>query len=181
MTRREAVRLAAVAALAPSALPQRAGAITRDELKKMEKAAVARSVSAEQTAMVAFEAIANGGLLDQRTTGTVRVLLDHATQHADLLAKTLESELDAGAPLAPRRNAIPGLAGLRGQPGALRLATQLEDRAIAAHLAAVRTTHNSQLLSAIAGVLGSDGQGLVLLRQLRRREPVPSAFERGGP
>ena len=179
MTRRDAIRRAGVAALAPLATPARAGALTLDELRKLERAAVARAVAAEQTAAVAFEAIANSGVLDDRTTATMRVLLDHASQHADLMAATFKEELGDDPPLPPKRTAIPGLAALRAQPDALRLAVDLEQRAIAAHIAAVRRTHNAQLLKLIGGVVGSDGQGLVLLRQLVHRPPVPLAFERG--
>jgi Ferritin-like domain len=181
VTRRDAIRLAAAAALAPLAAPARSSALTRDDVKKMEQAAVAAAVGAEQTAMVAFEAIANGGMLDNLATGAMRVLLDHASQHAALLAQTFESQLGKDPPLPPTRTAIPGLAGLRGQQDALKLATELEGRAIAAHLRAVQQTRDAQLLTAIAGIVGSDGQGLVLLRQLVHTQPVPSAFERGAP
>jgi hypothetical protein len=179
VTRRDAIRRAAAAALAPLALPAGAEALTLDEVKKLERLAVAAAVAAEQTAKVAFEAIANSGVLDDRTTATMRVLLDHASQHADLMAETFREELGDDPPLPPKRTAIPGLAELRTQPEALRLATALEQRAIAAHLAAVRRTHNAQLLKLIGGVVGSDGQNLVLLRQLLHRPPVPRAFERG--
>jgi ferritin-like protein len=179
VTRREAIRRAAATALAPLALPAGAEALTLDEVKKLERLAVAAAVAAEQTAKVAFEAIANSGVLDDRTTATMRVLLDHASQHADLMAETFKEELGDDPPLPPKRTAIPGLAGLRTRPEALRLAAALEQRAIAAHLAAVRRTHNAQLLKLIGGVVGSDGQSLVLLRQLLHRPPVPRAFERG--
>jgi hypothetical protein len=136
-------------------------------------------VAGEQTAKVAFEAIANSGVLDDRTTATMRVLLDHATQHADVLAETYKEELGEEPPLAPKRTAIAGLARLRDEPDALRLAMRIEERAIAAHLGAVRRSHNAQLLKAIGGAVGSDGQSLVLLRQLLHEPPVPRAFERG--
>lgn len=181
MTRREAIARTAAAALAPLALPRTAAALTLDELKRLERLAVARALSAEQATKVAFEAIANSGVLDDRTTATMRVLLDHATQHADLMAQTYTSELGQEAPLPPTRTSIPGLARVRTQPDALRLAEQLERRAIGAHVAAVRRTHNAQLVKLIAGVVGSDAQNLVLLRQLLHEPAVPAAFERGLP
>ena len=52
-------------------------------------------------------------------------------------------------------------------------------RPLDAHIGAVRRTHKGQLLKLIAGVAGSDAQGLVLMRQLLGRPAVPSAFERG--
>jgi ferritin-like protein len=179
VTRRDAIRRAAATAIAPLALPAASGALTLDEVKKLERAAVAAAVAAEQTAKVAFEAIANSGVLDDRTTATMRVLLDHAGQHADLMAETYTEELGEDPPLPPKRTAIPGLDRVRSQPDALELAAKLEQGAIAAHLAAVRRTHNAQLLKLIGGVVGSDGQSLVLLRQLLHRPAVPRAFERG--
>jgi hypothetical protein len=179
VTRREALRRAASAGLAPLALAPPATALRLDELRKLERAAVGGAVHAEQLAAVAFEAIANGGVLDDRTTATVRVLLDHATEHAELLAKAFKEAYGDEPPLPPRRAEIPGLTGFHDQRGALRLAARIEEQAIAAHLGAVRHTHKGQLLKLIAGAAGSDGQALVLLRQLLGRPPVPSAFERG--
>ena len=150
-----------------------------DEYKQQEKAAVSSAVAAEQTAMVALEAIANGGTLDPQATATIRVLLDHATFHATVLGDALKSELGGEPPLPPKRTQIRGLGAARTRPAVLRLAVSLEQRAIGTHLAAVRHTQNAQVLRTIAGIVGSDGQSLVLLRQLLHQPPVPAAFERG--
>ena len=179
MTRREALRLSAAAAFAPLTAPAASAAVTKDELRKHAAIAVSQSVYAEQTAMVAFEAIANGGLLDARTTATMRVVLDHATQHADVLGQTLKSELGHDPPLAPTRTGIRGLPGLRRQRDALELAVRLLERAIGTHVQTVRQTLDATLLKAITGIVGSDAQSLVLLRKLLHTEPVPAAFERG--
>ena len=179
MTRREAIARAAAAGLAPLAVAPAAHALRLDELRRLEREAVGGAIRAEQVAAVAFEAIANGGVLDDRTTAIVRVLLDHATEHAELLAKEFKDAYEEEPPLAPRRTEIPGLDDLRDQRAALRLAARIEEQAIAAHIGAVRRTHKGQLLKLIAGVAGSDAQGLVLLRQLLGRPTVPSAFERG--
>ena len=179
MTRRQALARAAAGGLAPLALAPAARALRLDELRKLEREAVGGAIRGEQVAAVAFEAIANGGVLDDRTTATMRILLDHAGRHADVLAKEFKDAYGDEPPLAPRRAEIPGLATLRDQREALRLATRIEEQAIAAHLAAVRRTHKGGLLKLIAGAAGSDAQGLVLLRQLLGRPPVPSAFERG--
>ena len=55
----------------------------------------------------------------------------------------------------------------------------LEGRAIATNISGIRTAYDSQIRQALAGIVGSDAQHLVLLRQLRHEQPVPSAFERG--
>jgi hypothetical protein len=180
VTRREALARAAAAGLAPLAVPPGAAALRLEALRKIERRIVGGAVHAEQIAAVAFEAIANGGVLDDRTTATMRILLDHASEHAELLAKEFKKAYDDDPPLPARRAEIPGLAGLRDQRAALRLAERIEQHAITAHLAAVRHTHKGGILKLIAGVVGSDAQGLVLLRQLLEQPPVPSAFERGG-
>ena len=179
MTRREAIRRAAAAGAAPLVAAAPARAITLDELRKIERRVVGQAVLAEQTAAVAFEAIANGGLLDDRTTATMRILLDHAGQHADLMEKTFKKTFGDEPPLAPRRDAIRGLTALRDQHDALVFAARTLEHAIAAHVAAAKMTHHAEMLKLIAAVVGSDGQGLVLLRQLLGRPPVASAFERG--
>lgn len=180
LTRRNAIGLAAAAGVAPGlALTRAADAITLDELRKLQRETVAASVAAEQTATVAFEAIANAGILDDRATATMRILLDHASQHAEQLAASFKEKLGEDPPLAPKRTAIEGLSGLRRQRDALRLAADLLEHAIAAHLESVRRTKHFEILKLIAGSVGSDGQGLVLLRQLLGEPPVPLAFERG--
>jgi hypothetical protein len=179
VTRRQAMARAAAGALAPAALPPAATALRLEALRKIERRIVGGAVHAEQVAAVAFEAIANGGVLDDRSTATMRILLDHAKRHAELLEQEYKDTYGEDPPLPPRRAEIPGLAALRDQRSALRLATRIEQQAIRAHLTAVRHTHKGGILKLIAGVAASDAQGLVLLRQLLGRPPVPSAFERG--
>ena len=43
----------------------------------------------------------------------------------------------------------------------------------------VRYLGDPNLLRTVAGAMGTDGQHLVVLRQLAHRAPVPGAFERG--
>jgi hypothetical protein len=179
VTRREALARTAAAGLAPLAAPPAAAAVRLEALRKIERRIVGGSVHAEQLAAVAFEAIANGGALDDRTTATMRILLDHAREHAELLAKEFKDAYDEAPPLPPTRAEIPDLARVRDQRAALRLAARIEERAIAAHLTSVRHTHKGGMLKLIGGVAASDAQGLVLLRQHLGGRPVPSAFERG--
>jgi hypothetical protein len=181
VTRRDSIRLAAAAValrLGVRAAPALADA-EEDRMKREEKVAVAAAVAGEQAAMVAFEAIANSGVLDHAATATMRVLLAHARVHVDTLGQGMTDELGQDPPLAPKRTEIAGLAGLRRPEQALRLALRLEQRAIAAHLGAVQKTHDAVLLKAFAGIVGSDAQSLVLLRRLLREDPVPAALERG--
>lgn len=173
-TRRQAIQ-AATLTLAAAASP--ALAATDDEEKRAQ-AALAAALRLEQTAVVAYEAIANSGRLSGRVTTLMRELLDDDGQHAEQLVTALES-MGVKPPIPPRRATIPGLARVRSDVGAAAFAIDLELRAVGAYSEAVRNLSDPNLLRTIAGAMGTDGQHLVVLRQLARRNPVPHAFERG--
>ncbi len=178
-TRRRALQAAGAAGAALAVPVAAAAAIDKDLLKKDERHVLAASIFGEAAKSVAFEAIANGHLLKASQVETIRVLQDHAKQHTSLLGMLMKQNLGADAPLAPTREAIPGLLGLHDASAALLLALELEERAVAKHITAARELHDAQILRAVAGIVASDGQHLVVLRQLLHIEPIPSAFERG--
>jgi hypothetical protein len=177
-TRRQVL---AGAALALPVLAAPARAQDQDERRERERRAVRASVAAEQAAAVAFEAIANNELLNERQSVTIRLLLDHAKAHAAELEEAFEAQLGEDPPLAPRRTRIPGLARVRTAREALGLAARIEEAVIATHLDSVRLTRNSTLLKLICGSTGTGAQHLVVLRQLLGQDPAPAPFERGGP
>jgi rubrerythrin len=149
-----------------------------DDKKKRAQAALATALKLEQTAVVAYEAIANSGRLSGRATTLMRALLDDDRQHAAQLVTALEG-MGVKPPIPPRRATIPGLGVVRNDIGAAEFAAELEQRAIGAYLEAVRNLSDANLLRTLSGAMGTDGQHLVVLRQIARRPPVPSAFERG--
>jgi rubrerythrin len=149
-----------------------------DDKQKRAQAALATALKLEQTAVVAYEAIANSGRLSGRATTLMRALLDDDRQHAAQLVTALEG-MGVKPPIPPRRATIPGLAGVHSDLGAANFAIELEQRAIGAYLEAVPNLSDANLLRTLAGAMGTDGQHLVVLRQVARRPPVPSAFERG--
>jgi rubrerythrin len=155
-----------------------AAGLTKDEKKKRGQAALVAALKFEQTAVVAYEAIANSGKLSVRTTTLLRTLQDHDSQHAQQLVAALDSQ-GAGPPIPPRRAAIRGLAGVHDDATAVAFAIDLELHAVGAYNQVVRYAGDPNLLRTVSGAMGTDGQHLVVLRQLLRREPVPSAFERG--
>jgi hypothetical protein len=174
-TRREAIAAVAVPALLAAA----PGALAADDAKKQRaEAALTTALRIEQTAVVAYEAIANGGRLSARATALVRELLADNRQHAEQLAMALDA-MGVTPPSPPRRADIPGLAAARGDGAAARFAIALEARAIGAYFEAVRDVADANVLRTVAGAMGTDGQHLVVLRQLAHRPPVPGAFERG--
>jgi Ferritin-like domain len=165
-TRRQ---LFAVAAGAP---------LTKDEKKKRGETALVTALNVEQTAVVAYEAIANSGKLSVRATTLLRMLQDHDNQHAQQLVAALDSK-GIKPRIPPRRAAIRGLGGVGDDASAALFAIELELRAVGAYNQVVRFVGDPNLLRTVAGAMGADGQHLVVLRQLLRRDPVPSAFERG--
>lgn len=180
MTRRQAIAAAALAtAGAGAARPVTALAAAADDQRKMlAQAALTTALGLEQTAVVAYEAIANSGRLSGRATGIFRQLLDDDRQHAQQLVAALTA---AGTkpPIPPRRGNIPGLAAVRDDRSAAGFAIALEQRAVGAYLSVVGYLADANVLLTVVGAMGTDGQHLVVLRQLAHLEAVPSAFERG--
>jgi rubrerythrin len=153
-------------------------ALSDDERKKLAQKALSQALQVEQTAVVAYEAIANSGRLSGRATTLLRSLLDDDRQHADQLVTALEG-MGVKPPIPPRRATIQGLGAVHTDPRAAEFAIVLEQRAIGAYSEVVRNLSDANLLRTIAGAMGTDGQHLVVLRQLSRRPPVAGAFERG--
>ena len=181
-TRRQAIgaALAATAAAGAYGAAARpaAAAPTNDERRKLAQSALTAALRVEQTCVVAYEAIANSGHLSVRTTALMRSLLDDDRQHATQLLAALESQ-GVQPPIPPRRATIRGLGAVHDDRSAAVFAIALEERAVGSYSEAVRNLSDANLLRTIAGAMGTDGQHLVVLRQLAARVPVPSAFERG--
>ena len=170
-TRRELIA-ATVAGGAALALPPLALAADEEEQARAAHAAV---LKLEQTALVAYEAIANAGILKT----TLRLFLEHERQHADQLEAALEN-LGAKPPIPPSRADIPGLrAAQRSRQAAARFAVDLELRTIAAYQGAIREQLDSNVIRTSAGAMGTDAQQLVVLRNVAGLLPVPRAFESG--
>jgi hypothetical protein len=176
-TRRQAIAAAAAAPVLLTGAPA-FGAAGDDEKRKRAQAALVAALKVEQAAVVAYEAIANSGKLSVRGTALMRSLLDHDRQHAEQLVAALDSQ-GVTPPIPPRRGTIAGLAGVRDDRRAAGFAIVLEERAVGAYVEAVRNLADPNLLRTIAGAMGTDGQHLVVLREVARRPPVPAAFERG--
>jgi ferritin-like protein len=178
-TRREALAGAAampvLMATAPASL---AAAGDDDEAKQRAEAELTTALRIEQTAVVAYEAIVGGGRLSPRAAALMRQLRDDDGQHAQQLAMALDS-MGVKPPIPPRRANIPGLGAVRGDAAAARFGIALEARAVGAYSLAVRDVADANLLRIVAGAMGTDGQHLVVLRQLAGQAPVPGAFERG--
>lgn len=175
LRRREAI---AAGAAAPLALAVPALAAGPNRKKQQAQAALLAVLRLEQTAVVAYEAIANTGTLSPRLTALLRQFRDQDTRHAQVLAMALDKQ-GVPAPIPPRRADIPGLTEIHDDRAAAGYAAALEERTIAAYLTVVQLVTDSNLLKTSAGAMGTDGQQLVVLRELLGVDPVPAAFERG--
>jgi hypothetical protein len=167
-TRRQALAVAGAALVVPSVA-------LADAEQDRAKASLTAVLRLEQTALVAYEAIANSGLLKE----VLRGFLEQERQHAAQLQSAIEG-MGAKPPIPPRRTDIQDLdAALRSRTAAARFAIDLEMRTIAAYQAAVRQLTDSNVMRVSAGAMGTDAQQLVILRQLLGEDPLPHALETG--
>jgi rubrerythrin len=167
---------AALASLLPGAGASPARA--QPDPKELAKAALTGALRFEQTAIVAYEAIANSGVLGGGATAKLRELLDQDRQHADQLTMALDG-LGQKPPIPPRRAEIPGLARVTDRRAAIEFAIALESHMVGAYTIVVRDLSDANVTRTAAGAMGTDAQHLVILRELAGMDPVPSAFERG--
>jgi hypothetical protein len=173
MPTRRRLLAGALAGGAALALPPLAAAAEPDE--DLAREAFAAVLGLEQTALVAYEAIANSGVL----TDTLRRFLDQEQQHVAQLEAALEA-IGADPPIPPRRSEIPRLAtALRGRVAAARFAIALERRTVAAYQGAIKHARDPTVLRISAGAMGTDAQQLVVLRDAAGVAPVPGPFESG--
>ena len=171
-TRRQALA-GGVAIAAGAALPSPARAADPDE--ERATAALVAVIDLEQTAEVAYEAIANAGAL----TDLPRGFLDQERQHVEQMQAALDA-LGADSPIPPRRTEIRGLgAATSGRAAAARFAIGLEQRTVAAYQRAIRDILDPNAMRTCAGAMGTDAQQLVVLRGIAGAPPVPHVFETG--
>jgi hypothetical protein len=168
LTRRQALGAGAAALLLP------ATALADAEEDRAE-ASLAAVLHLEQTALVAYEAIANSGVL----APILRGFLDQESQHAEQLGAALEA-MGAKPPIPPRRTDIPHLrAALRSRRAAARFAIALESRTLAAYQRAIGDLRDTNVMRTAAGAMGTDAQQLVVLREIAGVPTVPRAFDNG--
>jgi hypothetical protein len=178
VTRRQALAAAAAAPLLVRGMSGAAALAATDDAQKRSQAALAAALTIEQTAVVAYEAIANSGRLSARVTASLRQIRDDDVQHAQQLVIALGAAA-VKPPIPPRRADIPGLGAVHDDGSAARFAIALEERMVGAYSQAVHDVTDANVLRTVAGAMGTDGQHLVVLRELSGQAPVPGAFERG--
>jgi rubrerythrin len=174
LTRRDALAGAAAASIAWPV------AALADDKADANAAVLTSALEVEQTAVVAYEAIANAGLLGGDAQRTLRSFLDQERQHEAALAKALD-DMGRRQPVPPRRADIPGLESLKTARQALAFVMAMERREISTFHRGAGRLHDANALKTLASIMACDGQHLAVLRQLAGRPPVPHAFETGAP
>ena len=169
-TRRQALAGAAAAGIA-AALPAPARA---DADEDRAAAALVAALAVKQATEVAYEAIANAGVL----TNPLRRFLDFEREHIAQLEFAIDA-LGAEPPAAPSRAEIGGLELATDARSAAEFALGLELRAIIAYQNAIQHGVDPNINRTCAGAMGADAQQLVVLREIAGRPPVPGPFERG--
>lgn len=171
------------AAIAASSIPLLWSVRTAFAEAKGDTAILARVISLEQVAVLAYDTAIAGGLLSPALTQVVRTLRAHEQEHADALTTAL-TDLGGTPPAAPQGIAdvdkvVKGLSNAKTQADVVNFAIELETATVAAYLDAHRELVEAKLLQTSASIMASEGQHLVLLRRAIGKDPVPAAFETG--
>lgn len=181
-TRRDAVRrgLAAGgavigAALVPALLSVRnafAGAPQGDA------AIVASAIQLENTAVAAYAAAVNSGVLTPQFRRTAALFGRQEAEHVAALTAALKS-LGGTPPAGTDAKLLAPLKSARSQRQVAQFAIELETTAVAAYYDASKKLRQARLLQTAAQIMSNEGQHLVVLRQALGKDAVPSAFENG--
>ena len=175
-TRRQA--LGGAVALGAAAL---AGAPRAHAQDDDDATALATVIALQQQALVTYEALESGDLLDAGAQALARAFAGHERDQLAALAEALEELGGGDPPEPPSPESVDGLGRLRSQGRALEFAIELETRAVAACYDAAGQLDDTGALLAVAGVMAADAQHLVLLRQAAGDPPLPEAFVTGAP
>jgi hypothetical protein len=169
-TRRQALAGAAAVGVAAT-IPALARAQSEEDLAADRFTA---ALAVKQTTAVAYEAIANGGVL----TALLRRFLEFEREHIAHLEIAVDA-LGAEPPVAPSRAEIVGLDEATDRRSAAEFAIGLELRAIIAYQNAIQAGLDPNVNRTCAGAMGTDAQQAVVLREIAGAPAVPGPFERG--
>jgi rubrerythrin len=181
LTRRDALRSAVAAggaALSASVVgPIDARSSPLPDTDAPDGAIVDAVLKLELTAVAAYEAAIRSGHLESRILATAKLLKHHEQEHAAALSTWLDK---VGHPPAGRVQAdakmLARWAKARDQASILRLAIELENKAVADYYDAAGKLRDPGLLRTTAEIMASEGQHLVVLRQALGRNPAPEAL-----
>jgi rubrerythrin len=136
------------------------------------------AIHLEQVAVLAYDGAIGGGLLSARSEAVFTRFREHEQQHADALTTAL-TDLGGTPPQMATQEDVEGVGDLKTQVDVARFAIEFETAAVAAYLDAQKKLVDGKLLQSTASIMANEAQHLVVLRELARTDPVPSAFETG--
>lgn len=182
-TRRDLVRRGIAAGgitIAAAGVPTLLGARNAFAKSNDDASILRAAIGLEQTAVFAYTTAARSGKLGAQGSAAARHLAGQEQEHAGALTLAL-TNLGGSAPAGPKTvRDVPGLAhAARSAPGFLNFAIGLEETAVAAYYHAQQKLKDAKLLQTAVSIMANEGQHLVVLRTLARRNPVPKAFETG--
>jgi rubrerythrin len=141
------------------------------------------AINLERIAVIAYGAAIDSGLLSARVEQVARRFRGHEQEHADALTTAL-TDLGGAAPPKPTGvkdvdKVVKGLGDVKSQADVANFAIELEIAAVAAYHDAQRKLIEAKLLQTGASIMANEGQHLVVLRQVVKKDPIPNAFETG--
>jgi rubrerythrin len=171
------------AAIAASSIPLLWSVRNAFAEAKGDGAVLASAITLERTAVVAYGAMIDGGLLSPRLLAVAERFRGHEQQHANTLITAL-TDLGGVPPDPPKGVAdvdtvVKGLGDVTSQADVVNFAIELETAVVAAYYDAHAKLLEARLLQTGASIMASEGQHLVVLRKAARTDPVPNAFETG--
>jgi hypothetical protein len=134
---------------------------------------LAAAAGLEETAVAAYETALTSGHLDAATAKTARLLQSHEEAHRD----RLKALLGGTAPRPVSGNLLAPVKKATSQRQLVAALLKLEATIVSAHYDAVGRLSGPGGLDAIAEIMASEGQHLVVLRTALGQPPVPNAFE----
>lgn len=143
-----------------------------------DAAILSSAIALENTAVAAYEAAVKSKLLDPKVTAVAKLFQRHESEHVDALSAALKG-LGGSPPTATDAKLLAPLQRLRSQAALVQFAIELETMAVAAYYDANRKLRDTKLLQTGAQIMAAEGQHLVVLRQVLKRNPVPNPFETG--
>ncbi|MDX6691506.1 MAG: hypothetical protein QOG15_2963 [Solirubrobacteraceae bacterium] len=144
---------------------------------------VEHAITLERVAVLAYDTLLGGGLLDPSVTRVVKLFRGHEQQHVDALVAAMTA-LRGAVPAKPSGvkdidAVVKGIGDVKSQADVIGFAIELETAAVAAYLDAHRNLRDAGLLQTSATIMADEGQHLVVLRLAADTPPVPNAFETG--
>ena len=141
------------------------------------------AINLERAMVIAYDTVLGGGLLSPAVRRVLRRFRAQEQEHADVLTTAL-TDLGGTPPAPPKGVAdvdkiVEGLSGVRSQADVVSFLIELETAAVAAYFEAHSELEEAKLLQTGASIMANEGQHLVVLRRIARKDPIPNAFETG--